>query len=119
MFLWNTSHQNTLGGQSMVPNLLGLRSQFARALHILQHNENISFSRDLRPEQELHEPAGCFRCHGTLVAEGWLAETHGQQVCIDGCDNVCHYNLYSEDINVDDDVDEGGLLGDGGTESEH
>ncbi len=66
-----------------------------------------------RPELELHEPAGCFRCHGALVATGWLAETHGEQVCVDGCDNVCHYSLYPEDVNIDDDTDEeGGLLED-------
>jgi len=72
-----------------------------------------------RPEQELHEPAGCFRCHGMLVATGWLGETHGEQVCVDGCDGVCHYKLYTEDINIDDDTDEeGGLLG-GEIESGH
>ncbi len=73
-----------------------------------------------RPEQELHEPAGCFRCHGTLVAEGWLAETHGHQVCVDGCDGVCHYNLYSEDINIDDDTDDEGAIVDiSSTEGDH
>ena len=58
-----------------------------------------------RPEQENAEPIGCFRCHGVLVADGWLASSHGQQVCVDGCNNICHYNLYTEEVNLDDDVD--------------
>jgi nitrate/TMAO reductase-like tetraheme cytochrome c subunit len=45
-----------------------------------------------RPESQLPVPAGCFRCHGKLVAYGWLAETHGEQTINDDC-NLCHYSI--------------------------
>lgn len=45
-----------------------------------------------KPGQE-EEDAGCFRCHGKLVATGWVLETHGLQQPGYGCDTPCHYRL--------------------------